>query len=87
MSRDDGSACVLSAGEVLYMASLQNKYPNAVLPKFSSAGQFGSKFVTVVVSGDKDSAISLKAYQTTNQAMALTRGTQPALFCFFSLYL
>ncbi|CAH8645962.1 unnamed protein product [Dicrocoelium dendriticum] len=61
----------LSAEECVTAAHLQNLFPN-VCP-FSPDGCFGSKFVTVVVTGDSSNEIHFEAYQVTNQAMALAR--------------
>jgi len=59
----------LTAEEVLTAATLQNKYPNPC--RLASDGSYGSKFATVVVSGDKDLQISFEGYQVSNQCMSL----------------
>ena len=51
----------------------QVEHPNAVDRKYSSAGAFGSKYITCVISGGEDNEIGFKAYQATNNAMALAR--------------
>ncbi|KAG5455277.1 Nuclear protein localization protein 4 [Clonorchis sinensis] len=61
----------LSAEECVTAACLQNLYPNKC--RYSSDGCFGSKFVTVVVTGDASNDIHFEAYQVSNQAMALVR--------------
>eukprot|EP00045_Choanoeca_perplexa_P008555 m.80120 g.80120 ORF g.80120 m.80120 type:complete len:589 (-) comp14536_c0_seq5:142-1908(-) len=70
---DADPATVLRSEEVLMASMLQNQHPNPVPAKYNSAGYFGSKFVTVVVSGNKDELIGTQAYQASSQAMALTR--------------
>lgn len=52
-------------------ADFQNEVPNPC--NLSRTGYFGSKFVTVCVSGDENHQISLKGYQVSNQCMALVR--------------
>eukprot|EP00730_Choanoeca_flexa_P005115 TRINITY_DN11879_c0_g2_i1.p2 TRINITY_DN11879_c0_g2~~TRINITY_DN11879_c0_g2_i1.p2 ORF type:complete len:294 (+),score=45.87 TRINITY_DN11879_c0_g2_i1:1264-2145(+) len=52
---------------------LQNSHPNPVPVKYNNEGQFGSKYVTVVISGNQDEMIGTQAYQVSTQAMALTR--------------
>jgi len=61
----------LSAQECITAADFQNKYPNP--SKDSTAGRFGSKFVTVVVSGHEDQHIHYDGWQVSNQCMALVR--------------
>ncbi|KAL3311569.1 Nuclear protein localization protein 4 [Cichlidogyrus casuarinus] len=61
----------LSAMECITAANLQNIYPNPC--KYSSNKIFGSKFVTVVATGDKANQIHFEAYQVSNQAMALSK--------------
>ena len=54
---------------------MQASYPNIVATKHSLDGKFGSKFVTCVVSGGEDKAIGITAYQATNQAVAMAKGS------------
>ncbi|KAH9495810.1 Nuclear protein localization protein 4 [Bulinus truncatus] len=61
----------LSAEECIMAADYQNKYPNPC--SLSPDGHFGSKFVTVVVTGDNDNQIHFEGYQVSNQCMALVR--------------
>jgi len=49
----------------------QNKYLN--MCKYSPDGYFGSKFVTVVVTGDALGQIHFEGYQVSNQCMALVK--------------
>ncbi|GAA6062563.1 hypothetical protein JCM10212_004876 [Sporobolomyces blumeae] len=59
----------LSSLEVLFAATLQRERPTA--SRFSIDGKFSSRFVTCVVSGDIEGAISVEAYQVSDQAMAM----------------
>jgi len=44
-------------------AELQNIHPN--ICKLGTSGQFGSKFITVCVSGNESNQIDLKGYQVS----------------------
>lgn len=59
----------LSAEECITAAHFQNKHLNPC--RLASEGTFGSKFVTVVVSGDKDKSIAFQGYQVSTQCMSL----------------
>lgn len=59
----------MSAEECLTAAHLQNLHPNP--SRYSPDGHFGSKFVTVVVTGGADKQIHFEAYQVSNVAMSL----------------
>lgn len=59
----------LSAEECIMAAYFQNKHPHQC--KLSPEGHFGSKFVTVVVTGDASNQIHFEGYQVSNQCMAL----------------
>lgn len=61
----------LSAEECIMAADLQNRHPNPC--RLSPEGHFGSKFVTVVVTGDSQNQIHFDGYQVSNQCMALVR--------------
>ncbi|CAH8616468.1 unnamed protein product [Schistosoma haematobium] len=61
----------LSAEECITAAHLQNLHPN--ICRLSPEGCFGSKFTTVVVTGDASNHIHFEAYQVSNQAMALVK--------------
>ena len=79
--RDDGSGqgkvkCrrgaetfFLSSAEILFMAEQQKAHPNPCY--HSKTGEFGSKFVTVVLSGDEAHDVGVFAYQVSLQATAL----------------
>ena len=59
----------LSAEECISAGHLQNLHPSPC--RLSSNGYYGSKFVTVVVSGDKENQISFDGYQVSTQCMSL----------------
>eukprot|EP01121_Diplochlamys_sp_Union-15-3_P000295 TRINITY_DN10282_c0_g1_i1.p1 TRINITY_DN10282_c0_g1~~TRINITY_DN10282_c0_g1_i1.p1 ORF type:complete len:453 (+),score=64.98 TRINITY_DN10282_c0_g1_i1:509-1867(+) len=61
----------LKAGECETMAKLQNKYPNPWAKSLS--GKFGSKFVSVLISGTKEGNIELQGYQMSNQCCWLVK--------------
>ncbi|KAK6459848.1 nuclear protein localization factor and ER translocation component [Scheffersomyces coipomensis] len=72
----------LSNLEILMASKFQIKYPNAT--KFSSSGQFSSKFVTCVISGGLQGQIEPRSYQVSIEGEALvkadiiTGSTQPS---------
>ena len=57
--------------ECITAGHYQNLHPNVT--KKASSGKHGSKFVTVVVTGDKDNLVHMEGYQVSNQCMALVR--------------
>ena len=61
----------LSAQECIMAGTLQNLYPNPC--RLSPTGFFGSKAVTVCVTGNADNQIHMEGYQVSNQCMALVR--------------
>ena len=61
----------LSAQECIMAGYFQNCHPNFC--QLSTSGYFGSKFVTICVTGDKNNQIHMEAYQVSNQCMALVR--------------
>ncbi|XP_046391549.1 nuclear protein localization protein 4 homolog [Ischnura elegans] len=61
----------LSAEECIMAGTFQNKHPNPC--RFSQNGYFGSKFVTVCVTGDASNQVHMEGYQISNQCMALVR--------------
>uniref|UniRef100_A0A7E4V9W4 Nuclear protein localization protein 4 n=1 Tax=Panagrellus redivivus TaxID=6233 RepID=A0A7E4V9W4_PANRE len=60
---------LLSASECITAAHFQLKYKNYT--KHSVEGYFGSKFVTVVASGDLSENINFSGYQVSNQCAAM----------------
>ncbi|XP_023328940.1 nuclear protein localization protein 4 homolog isoform X2 [Eurytemora carolleeae] len=61
----------LSAQEIISAAVLQNSNPNPC--RETDDGVFGSKFVTVCVTGNKDKEIHMEGYQVSNQCMSLVK--------------
>lgn len=60
----------LSAQEVVMAGHFQNAHPNPC--RLSPDGYFGSKSVTVIVTG-KENQVHTEGYQVSNQGMALVR--------------
>ncbi|CAF3287242.1 unnamed protein product [Rotaria sp. Silwood2] len=69
--RGNVNSYFLSAQECIMAGWLQNNNPN--ICKYSPDGYFGSKFVTVVVTGDVSGQIHFEGYQVSNQCMALVK--------------
>ncbi|CAF1024302.1 unnamed protein product [Rotaria sordida] len=69
--RGNVNSYFLSAQECIMAGWLQNNHPNVC--KYSPDGYFGSKFVTVVVTGDVSGQIHFEGYQVSNQCMALVK--------------
>lgn len=61
----------LTAQECIMAGFFQNCHPNPC--KLSKNGFFGSKFVTICVTGDSNNNVHTEAYQVSNQCMALVR--------------
>ncbi|XP_049535201.1 nuclear protein localization protein 4 homolog [Anopheles darlingi] len=61
----------LTSQECILAGHLQNKHPNRC--KYSSNGYFGSKFVTVCVTGDEKKQVHMEGYAVSAQCMALVR--------------
>lgn len=60
----------ITAQEAITAASFQLQHPNV---SRLSEEYFGSKFVTVICSGDENNQVSFTAYQASNQCMDLVR--------------
>ncbi|KAL1130827.1 hypothetical protein AAG570_012068 [Ranatra chinensis] len=61
----------LSAQECITAGHFQNLHPNPC--KLSPTGYFGSKFVTVCVTGDDKNQVHMEGYAVSSQCMALVR--------------
>lgn len=61
----------LSAQECIMAGHYQNVCPNAC--RLSPDGYFGSKSVTVCVTGNQDNQVHMEGYQVSNQCMSLVR--------------
>jgi len=66
-----GESHFLSAQEIITAGHYQNLHPNKC--RQTDEGVFGSKFVTVCITGDKENQIHMDGYQVSNQCMALVR--------------
>jgi len=61
----------LSAQEIITSGHYQNLHPNKC--KQTEEGVFGSKFVTVCVTGNNENQIDMQGYQVSNQCMCLVK--------------
>ena len=76
----DEESYVISGEEIINAALLQAQFPNPVPTRFSKKGHHGSKFTTVVVTGDENHQIVPRAYQASTQAMHLARGVYVCMY-------
>ncbi|XP_065220007.1 nuclear protein localization protein 4 homolog [Planococcus citri] len=61
----------LSSQECIMAGHFQNLHPNPC--RFAPGGSFGSKFVTLCVTGDATNQVHMEGYSVSNQCMALVR--------------
>nr|AFK29236.1 CG4673-PB-like protein [Drosophila buzzatii] len=61
----------LTAQECITAGELQNRHPNPC--KYAKNGTFGSKFVTICVTGDQTKQVHMEGYAVSAQCMALVR--------------
>lgn len=61
----------LSSTECLFIADQQIRHPASC--RYAKKGHFGSRFVTVVLTGDDDNAVGVFAYQVSLSAMGMLR--------------
>jgi nuclear protein localization family protein 4 len=59
----------MSSLEVILAASMQTSHPT--VSRASPTGQFGSRFVTAIVSGAKEGVVDISAFQVSEQACAM----------------
>ncbi|AFN83323.1 NPL4 nuclear pore protein [Encephalitozoon romaleae SJ-2008] len=63
----------LSSLEIEFMAKMQLMHPHT-LKDGGHEVEFGSRFVTIIATVEKDGSIGLQEYQVSNQCMALVKG-------------
>lgn len=61
----------MSSAECIYSSQMQSKHPTKT--HYSRTKEFGSRFVTGVVTGDMNGGIDVQCYQTSNTAMNMVR--------------
>ncbi|XP_049848811.1 nuclear protein localization protein 4 homolog [Schistocerca gregaria] len=67
----DESTFILTSKECIRMCTFQNRYPSPCSQ--STSGKFGSKFVSVLVTGSREGNAEVNAYQMSNQFARLVR--------------
>eukprot|EP00047_Mylnosiga_fluctuans_P005336 m.239897 g.239897 ORF g.239897 m.239897 type:complete len:584 (-) comp13565_c0_seq1:267-2018(-) len=70
---DSTRSAMFTATEIMMAARLQRAHPNRVPSRVARSGFFGSKFVSIVVTGNAEGDIGMKAYQVSDQGVALER--------------
>ena len=61
----NGETHFVSAEECIIAGRLQAAHPNPC--RLAPSGEFGSKFVTIIVTGKDDGQIDFRGYQVSNQ--------------------
>ncbi len=61
----------VSSAECIFIAQQQLAHPNAC--RYSPSGYYGSKFVTVILSGDEEGNVGLFCYQVSLQCQAVVK--------------
>lgn len=70
-NKRNASSYFISSLESVFIAQMQISHPSPC--KYSKSGYFGSKFVTVVITGDESGKAGLVEFQVSNAAMAMVR--------------
>ena len=75
----NGESHFVSAEECIIAGRLQAAHPNKC--RLAPSGEYGSKFVTIIVTGKDDGQIDFRGYQVSNQVtiMRLTSLRQPKI--------
>eukprot|EP00049_Salpingoeca_infusionum_P023245 m.11082 g.11082 ORF g.11082 m.11082 type:complete len:759 (+) comp5666_c0_seq1:243-2519(+) len=74
IDHEDDTSYIITGSEIMNIAKLQLEHPNPVPTDYSPDGHFGSKFVTVIATGDEGNNIELLGFQATQLAMDLVQG-------------
>jgi nuclear protein localization family protein 4 len=69
LCKRNASTYFVTGFEAVFTAHYQNAYPSPC--KYSKTARFGSKWVSVIVSGDENGGISLFPYQVSNVCTAM----------------
>jgi nuclear protein localization family protein 4 len=71
VNKRNASTFFISSLEAVFIAQMQLERPSTC--KYSRSGTFGSKFVTVVITGDELGKVGLTEFQVSNAAMAMVK--------------